>query len=65
MATDTTVSPSQTPQGQTQQGQIQQGPSRFETLTLEELITLIEQGKDQNGPLTNVDLVAIHLRMEH
>jgi hypothetical protein len=42
-ATDTTASLSQTPQGQTQQG-----PSRFETLTLEQLVTLIEQGKEQS-----------------
>jgi hypothetical protein len=46
-------------------GETQQGPSRFETLTLEELVTLIEQGKDKNGPWTNEDLVAIHSRMEH
>ena len=59
-ATDTAASLSQTPQGQTQQG-----PSRFETLTLEELVTLIEQGKDQNGPLPNEALVAIRSRMEH
>lgn len=47
MATDTTASPSQMPQGQTPQDQTQQGLSRFETLTLEELVTLIEQGKEQ------------------
>ena len=70
MATDTTASLSQTPQGQCRktkhtkgyppQSQTQQGPSRFETLTLEELVTLIEQGKDQNGPWTNEDLVAFY-----
>jgi hypothetical protein len=51
-----------TPEGLTQQGhtpQTQQGPNRFEALPLEELITLIEQGRDRNGPLTNDDLVAI------
>ncbi|KAN0067349.1 hypothetical protein V8E54_002570 [Elaphomyces granulatus] len=40
--------------------------NRFETLTLEELVTLVEKGKEDNGqPLTNDDLVAIQRRMEY
>ena len=40
--------------------------NRFETLTLEELVTLVEKGKEENGqPLTNDDLVAIQTRMEY
>jgi hypothetical protein len=38
----------------------------FETLTLEELVRLVEKGKEDNGqPLTNDDLVAIQTRMEY
>jgi hypothetical protein len=34
--------------------------------TLEELVTMIEQGKDSNGrPLANEDLAAIQTRMGH
>jgi Zinc knuckle len=40
--------------------------NRFETLTLEELVTLVEKGKEQDGrSLTNDDLVAIQTRMEY
>ena len=39
--------------------------NRFETLTLEELVRLVEKGKEDNGqPLTNDDLVAIQTRIE-
>jgi hypothetical protein len=40
--------------------------NRFETLTLEELVRLVEKGKEDNGqPLTNDDLVAIQTRIEY
>jgi hypothetical protein len=40
--------------------------NRFEILTLEELVTLVEKGNEENGqPLTNDDLVAIQTRMEY
>ena len=40
--------------------------NRFEVMTLEELTTLVEKGKEENGqPLTNDDLVTIRTRMEY
>jgi hypothetical protein len=40
--------------------------NQFETLTLEELVAMVERGKEQNGqPLMNDDLVAIQTRMEY
>ena len=46
-------------QAQAQRGGIQEA-------TLEELVTMIEQGKDSNGrPLANEDLAAIQTRIGH
>ena len=40
--------------------------NRFEVMALEELITLVEKGKEENGQaLTNDDLIAIQTRMEY